>query len=71
VTVRFQEREVTATMIEGIVNSLREILNEPESLVNIAITEGIQFDTGFALKGFTKIAGVELKPGEVSQEVQK
>lgn len=68
VTVRFQEREVTTAMIEGVVNSLREVLNEPEALVNIAITEGIRLDTGFALKEFTKIAGVELKPGEVSQE---
>lgn len=68
VTVRFQEREVTAAMIEGVVNSLRDVLGEPEALVNIAIAEGIQFDTGFALKEFAKIAGVELKPGDVSQE---
>ncbi len=68
VTVRFQEREVTAAMIEGVVNSLREVLNEPEALVNIAIAEGIQFDTGFALREFAKIAGIELKPGDVSQE---
>ena len=68
VTVRFQEREVTAAMIEGVVNSLRDVLGEPEALVNIAIAEGIHFDTGFALKEFAKIAGVELKPGDVSQE---
>lgn len=68
VTVRFQEREVTAAMIEGVVNNLRAVLNEPEALVNIAIAEGIQFETGFALKEFAKIAGVELKPGDVSQE---
>jgi len=55
-------------MIEGVVNSLRDVLGEPEALVNIAIAEGIQFDTGFALKEFAKIAGVELKPGDVSQE---
>ncbi|MDW8479207.1 MAG: FN3 associated domain-containing protein [Xanthomonadales bacterium] len=68
VTVRFQEREITAAMIEGVVNSIREILNEPDAMVNIAIADGIQFDTGFALKEFAKIAGVELKPGDVSQE---
>ncbi len=68
VTVRFQEREVTAAMIEGVVNSIREVLNEPEALVNIAITEGIHFDTGFALKEFAKIAGIEIKAGDVSQE---
>lgn len=68
VTVRFQEREVTAAMIEGVVNSLREVLNEPEALVNIAIADSIHFDTGFALKEFARIAGIELRPGEVSQE---
>lgn len=68
VTVRFQEREVTAAMIEGVVNSLREVLGEPEALINIAIADGVQFDTGFALKEFAKLAGIDLKPGEVSQE---
>ena len=68
VTVRFQEREVTAAIIEGVVNSLREVLGEPEALINIAIADGVHFDTGFALKEFAKLAGIELKPGEVSQE---
>jgi len=68
VTVRFQEREVTAVIIEGVVNSIREVLNEPDASVNIAIAEGIQFNTGFALKEFAKLAGIELKPGDVSQE---
>ena len=68
VTVRFQEREVTAAIIEGVVNSLRDVLGEPEALINIAIADGVQFDTGFALKEFAKLAGIELKPGEVSQE---
>jgi hypothetical protein len=45
VTVRFQEREVTASMIEGVVNSLRQVLNETEAPVAITITDGIQFDT--------------------------
>jgi hypothetical protein len=68
VTVRFQEREVTAAIIEGVVNSLRNVLGEPDALVNIAIADGARFDTGFALKEFAKLAGIELKPGEVSQE---
>lgn len=68
VTIRFQEREVTTAIIEGVVNSLREVLGEPEALVNIAIADGVRFDTGFALKEFAKLAGIELKPGEVSQE---
>ena len=68
VTVRFQDREVTAAQLEGVINGIREVLNEPEALVNIAIADGIHFDTGFALKEFAKLAGVELKPGDVSQE---
>jgi phenylpyruvate tautomerase PptA (4-oxalocrotonate tautomerase family) len=68
VTVRFQEREVTAAIIEGVVNSLREVLGEPEALINIAIADGVQFDTGFALKEFARLAGIELRPGDVSQE---
>jgi len=68
VTVRFQEREVSAAQIERVINSIREVLSEPEALVNIAIADGIHFDTGFALKEFAKLAGIELKPGDVSQE---
>jgi hypothetical protein len=67
VSVRFQEREITAAMIEGIVDSLRNVLNEPDSLVNVAITD-LRFDTGFALKEFATLAGLELRPGDVSQE---
>lgn len=68
VTVRFQEREVTAAIIEGVVNSLRDVLKEPDAPLNIAIADGITFDTGFALKEFAKLAGIELKPGDINQE---
>lgn len=68
VTIGFQEREVTAVVIEGVVNSLREVLGERDAQVNISIRDGVQFDTGFALKEFAKLAGIELKPGDVSQE---
>lgn len=68
VTVRFQEREVTAAIIEGVVNSLRSVLNETQAPVAITIADGIQFDTGFAAKEFARLAGIELKPGDVIQE---
>ena len=68
VTVRFQEREITAAMIEGVVNSLRQVLNEDQAPVAITIADGIQFDTGFAAKEFARLAGLELKPGDVIQE---
>jgi len=68
VTVRFQEREVTAAIIEGVVNSLRDVLKEPDAPLNIAIADGVHFDTGFALKEFAKLAGIELRPGDVTQE---
>ena len=68
VTVRFQEREITAAMIEGTVNSLREVLQENQALVAITITDGVQFENGFEAKEFAKIAGIELRPGDVVQE---
>lgn len=68
VTVRFQERAVTAAMIEGVVNSLREVLQENQAPVAITISDGIQFENGFAVKEFAKIAGLDLKPGDLVQE---
>lgn len=68
VTVRFQEREVTAAIIEGVVNGLRDVLKEPDAPLNVAIADGIAFDTGFDLKEFAKLAGIELKPGDINQE---
>jgi len=68
VTVRFQEREVTAAMIEGVVDSLRQVLNETQAPVAITIADGIQFETGFDVKEFAKLVGVELRPGDVIQE---
>ena len=68
VTVRFQERSVTAAMMEGVVNSLREVLEEVQAPVAITISDGVQFENGFAAKEFAKIAGLDLKPGDVVQE---
>jgi len=68
VTVRFQEREVSAAVIEGVVNSLRQLLAEDQAPVAITIVDGIQFDTGFAAKEFARLAGLEIKPGDVVQE---
>ena len=68
VTIRFQEREITATMIEGTVNSLREILNETQAPITITISDGIQFENGFEAKDFADITGLVLKPGDLVQE---
>lgn len=68
VTVRFQEREITAAMIEGTVNSLRDVLKEGQAPVAITVSDGIQFESGFEAKEFAKIAGMELRPGDVAQE---
>ena len=67
-TVRFQERAVTAGMIEGVVNSLREVLKEYEAPVAITISDGVEFENGFAVKEFAKIAGLDLQPGDLVQE---
>ena len=68
VTVRFQERAVTAVTIENVINSLREALGEPDAQVSVAINTSISFTNGFELKEFAKLAEIELKPGEVSQD---
>ncbi len=68
VRVRFLEREVTAGVLEATVNSLRDILEEDQAPVNITISDGIQFDSGFDIKEFTKMASIELRPGDVNQE---
>ena len=68
VTVRFQEREITATMIEGTVNSMREILEDTQAPIAITISDGIQFENGFEAKEFAKITGIELRPGDIAQE---
>ena len=68
VTVRFQEREVTAAIIEGVVNSLRDVLKEDQAPVAITISDGIQFENGFELKEFAKIVGIDLRPGDLVQE---
>lgn len=68
VTVRFQERQVTAAMIEGVVNSLRQVLSEDQAPVALTIADSIQFDTGFAAREFAKLIGIEIKPGEIVQE---
>lgn len=68
VTVRFQEREVTASVIEGVINSLRHLLAEDQAPVVVNISDGAHFDTGFAAKEFAKLVGLELKPGDVAQE---
>jgi len=68
VTVRFQERVVTAAMIEAVVNSLRDVLGDPDAALTVAIADTIDFDSGFALKEFATLAGIELKPGDIQQD---
>jgi hypothetical protein len=68
VTVRFQEREVTASVIEGVINSLRMLLAEEQAPVVVNISDGACFDTGFEAKEFAKLVGLELKAGDVVQE---
>ena len=68
VTVRFQEREVTALMIEGVVSSLRAVLHEDQAPVAITISSDIQFDTGFDARDFAQLAGFMLRPGDIVQE---
>ena len=68
ITIRFQGRKVTATIIEGVINSIRDIFQEDQTPVSMTISDGIEFETGHAAKEFARIAGIELKPGDLVQE---
>ncbi|MBK7413780.1 MAG: DUF3780 domain-containing protein [Dechloromonas sp.] len=69
VTVRFQDTEVTAAIIEGVKsNSLRDVLKGPTPRSTLPLPTVSPSDTGFALKEFAKLAGIELKPGDINQE---
>ncbi|WP_218150140.1 anti-phage-associated DUF499 domain-containing protein [Neptunomonas qingdaonensis] len=67
VGIRFGERQITAAMIEKIVNSLRDVLNEADAPVAIAVKDGIDFENGFEAKEFAKLVGIELRPGDIAQ----
>lgn len=67
VTVRFQERKITAATIEKTVEGLRKALNEADAPVAIAISDGVHFGTGFDAKEFAKLAAIQLKPGDITQ----
>ncbi len=64
VSVRFQEREITAGMMEGVVNSLRDVLDDHAAQLAVTIADGIQFESGFDVKEFAKLASLELRPGD-------
>jgi hypothetical protein len=68
VTVRFQEREITAMMIEQVIDNLRSVLQEDDAPVALTVSDGIQFETGFDAKEFADIAAIQLRPGDVLQE---
>ena len=68
VTVRFQEREITAAVIEGTITSLRELLNEDQAQISVNVRSGVSFVNGFEAKEFAELAGIELRPGDVVQE---
>jgi len=68
VSIRFQGRDVTADILEGTINSIRDVLDEGDSVVSVSIADGIYFENGFDAKEFAQIAGVEIKPGDLVQE---
>lgn len=67
VQVRFNDRPVTPTILEKVIAALRENLNEPDALVQLVIRDEADFNTGFDLKAFAEIAGIELTPDTVEQ----
>lgn len=69
VMVRFHEREITSAIITSTIENLRSVLKEEQAPVTITISGGITFDNGFSAKEFAEISGIELKPGDVIQDV--
>lgn len=67
VSVRFQERAVTAGEMEIALNAIRQIVNDDNANVTIRIASGADFINGFEAKEFARLAGVELKPESVVQ----
>ena len=65
--VRFNDRAVDPEMLNRIINTLRENLNEPNALIQLTIRDGASFATGFDLKTFAEIAGINLTPEKVEQ----
>jgi len=67
VQVRFNDRAVTPAILEKLIAALRDNLDEPDALVQLTIRDGAAFDTGFDLKAFADLAGIELTPNTVEQ----
>jgi hypothetical protein len=67
VQVRFNNRAVTPAMLRKVIDGLREHLEESDALVQLTIRDGADFATGFDLKQFAELAGLELKPDTVEQ----
>jgi hypothetical protein len=68
VSIRFQDREITAAVIEGAINTLRELLEEDQAEVTVNVRGGVAFETGFDAKEFAEATAMELLPGDVIQQ---
>ena len=68
VMIRFQGRQLTAAMIESVVNHLRDVLEDDDAPVMVRISDGVDFESGFDAREFSEIAGIEIRPGELVQE---
>lgn len=68
VMIRFGEREITASVIEGAINNLRKLLSDDQAMVAVNVNSGVSFESGFDAKEFSKLSGIELTPGDVIQE---
>ncbi|MCF8025627.1 MAG: DUF499 domain-containing protein [Desulfobacteraceae bacterium] len=67
VQIRFNDRGVYPGMLDKIISAMRENLGEPSALVQVNIRDGASFGTGFDLKTFAELAGINLTPDKVEQ----
>lgn len=68
VMIRFGEREISAGMIGESINSFRQILSENQSIISVTVNGGVTFESGFDAKEFSKLSGIEFRPGDIVQE---
>lgn len=68
VQVRFNERTVTARMIEATIQAIRNAIDDDQASVQIVIRGGVEFGDGYALREFAELARLELRAADVVQE---
>lgn len=68
IQVRFNERQITAKVIEETINSLRSLIQDNQAHVDVRIAGGVTFGNGYDAREFAEAGAFALKPGDVIQD---